>query len=503
MNVAIRVDASQEIGTGHVMRCLTVADGLAKQGAYIRFIVRHMPPHLAEMIKSKGFDCKQLNSLSARNQLDELKHANWLGTSQVKDAEESIAELADKKWDWLIIDHYALDFRWESILRNTTQKLMVIDDIADRKHDCDVLLDQNFYEDMDSRYAEKVPRHCQLMLGPKFALLREDFLEARKTIKVRTGIVKRVLIFFGGIDSENYTGKAIEALSGLSEYHFDVDVVIGAVNPNKDEIMKMCAAQGYLCHVQTRGMAELMANADLAIGAGGTAVWEKCSLGLPSVAIATAENQVKQLSDLATYGYCYLVDNKNNIIESIKLHTNALLDNTYLLTFISQNCLGLVDGLGVNRLISKIIIQKNIKIRQVSKQDEKDVYDWRNHPKIRAASRNKNIIEWNSHQSWFQQVLASENVLMLIAELDKTPIGVVRYDIKGEQAEISIYLIQQNESSGLGYAVLESSEQWIASNQPTLKQLNANVQVSNRASHHLFEKAFYQLESLNYTKVLQ
>ncbi len=502
MNVAIRVDASQEIGTGHVMRCLTLADGLAKHGAYIRFIVRHMPPHLAEMITSKGFDYKQLNSLSTCNQLDELKHAEWLGTSQAKDAEESIAVLADKNWDWLIVDHYALDFRWESKLRDVTQKLMVFDDLANRNHDCDILLDQNFYVDMNSRYAEKVPKHCQLMLGPKFALLREEFLEARKTIKVRTGIVKRVLIFFGGMDSENYTGKAIEALSGLSEYHFDVDVVIGAGHPNKGEIMRMCTTQAYLCHVQTNNMAELMANADLAIGAGGSATWEKCCLGLPSVTMATAENQFKQLSDLAIHGCCYLIQNKNNIIASIKLHTIAVVDNANLLIFISNNCSSLVDGLGVNRLISKVIIQKDIKIRQVSKQDEQDVYEWRNHSAIRAASRNKSIIERSSHQSWFQQMLVNENIVMLIIELNKTPIGVVRYDIQGEQAEVSIYLIQQEKSRGLGNVVLESSELWIASNRPTLKQLNAHVQVSNRASHKLFEKASYQLESLNYTKVL-
>jgi len=350
LKVAIRVDASSQIGTGHVMRCLTLADGLVKQGASVRFIARHMPMHLQEMITSKGFEFRSLNNHNNSGQLDELQHAEWLGTSQHNDAEDTIAVLADKNWDWLVVDHYALDLRWESKLRSSTQKLMVIDDIADRNHECDILLDQNYYVDMELRYQDKVSLNCQLMLGPKYALLREEFREARKTLKVRSGKVKRVLVFFGGMDSQNYTGKTIEALSGLTKYRFDVDVVIGYQHPNKVEIMHSCATHGYLCHVQTNKMAELMATTDLAIGAGGSAIWEKCCLGLPSIAIATAENQIKQLNDLAVNGCCYLVQYKNNIIESLKLHINAAVDNANLLTFISNNCSSLVDGLGVSRL---------------------------------------------------------------------------------------------------------------------------------------------------------
>ena len=502
MFIAFRVDASTQIGTGHVMRCLTLADGLVKQGASVRFIARHMPMHLEEMITSKDFEFKSLIDRNNSDQLDELQHAEWLGTSQHNDAEDTIAELADKKWDWLVVDHYALDFRWESKLRNSTHKLMVIDDIADRRHECDMLLDQNYYVDMELRYRDKVSLNCQLMLGPKYALLREEFLEARKTLKVRSGKVKRILVFFGGVDLQNYTGKTIEALAGLDDYNFHVDVVIGYQHPNKAEIMHICAKHGYLCHIQTNKMAELMVTADLAIGAGGSAIWEKCCLGLPSIAIATAENQIKQLNDLAVNGCCYLVQHKSNIIESLKLHINAALDNACLLTFISNNGTSLVDGLGLNRLISKILIKKNITIRQISIHDEKNVYEWRNHPAIRSASRNKSIIEWSRHQSWFQQTLESENVVMLVAELEKTPIGVIRFDIQSEQAEVSIYLIQREESIGLGYAVLVSGERWMLSNYSSLKQLNANVQIGNHASHKLFEKAGYQITSTNYTKVI-
>lgn len=502
MNVAIRVDASIKIGTGHVIRCLTLADELQRHGAYVRFLAKQMPSALRDMILLKGHDFRLLSSNLSNQQIDELKHSEWLGTSQANDAQESISELADRNWDWLIVDHYALDFRWESKLRNITQNLMVVDDLADRNHDCTLLVDQNFYIDMEHRYADKVPKDCQLLLGPKYALLKREFLDARQRTKNKTGVVHKVLVFFGGVDAQNYTQKAIEALSELTEYHFQVDVVIGAVHPNKDKIITLCDNRGYRCHVQTNKMSDLILNADLAIGAGGISTWERCCLGLPSLVIATAENQIKQLRDMASIGSCYLIDNPKSITESFRLHISALLENSYLLNCIAVNCKDLVDGLGAGRLINKLLISKVVKVRLVTKQDERNIYEWRNHPSIRACSRNQNVLEWESHQGWFQKALQNQDIIMLIAERSQTPIGVIRYDVQGEQAEVSIYLIQNENNKGLGSAVLECSEIWIKSNRPDLKRLNANVLVNNYASHRLFEKASYQLESLNYTKVL-
>ena len=269
--VAFRVDATAQIGTGHFRRCLTLAEALQQRGAQIRFVSRGLPDHLRDMLTARDMDFAPLSEAVTSAAPGDLAHSIWLGTSQAQDASDSAAVLAGREWDWLVVDHYALDARWESAMRNTAAKIMAIDDLADRQHDCDALLDQNYYRDMQTRYDGKVSEYCRMLLGPRYALLREEFRELRAQLKPRTGDVRRMLLFFGGVDAGNYTGLAIEALSGLVIKGVEVDVVIGAQHPLRTEIEQACATHGYVCHVQTSRMAELMAAADFAIGAGGSA----------------------------------------------------------------------------------------------------------------------------------------------------------------------------------------------------------------------------------------
>ena len=193
--IAFRTDASDQIGTGHFMRCLTLADGLKQRGAQICFVSCHLPEQLRSILVAKGHEFVLLDSVQNALALDELAHAHWLGGTQAEDAADTIRALSDRILDWLVVDHYALDFRWESALRQTAKKIMVIDDIADRQHDCDVLLDQNFYADMQTRYTGKVPSHCRLLLGPRYALLRDEFRQLHEHVKPCSGPVKRMLVF--------------------------------------------------------------------------------------------------------------------------------------------------------------------------------------------------------------------------------------------------------------------------------------------------------------------
>ena len=347
--IAFRVDASNHIGTGHFMRCLTLADELKKRGAQIRFISRNLPTHLSDLLAEKGMEYLSLSTDVAKESIDELVHANWLGTSQAQDAQVTIQALADQSWDWIVVDHYGLDGRWESTVRDSCKKLMVIDDLADRQHDCDVLLDQNYYVDMQTRYIGKVPGNCQLLLGPRYALLREEFRELRKHVKPRTGEVKKILVFFGGVDADNYTGLALTALAEMNTKRH-IDVVIGAQHPFREQIHNICLAHGYICHVQTTRMAELMAVADLAIGAGGSSSWERCCLGLPGLLVAVAENQVEIAKALNSIGACYYLGEENAVnSDSVKHSINELLVAPDQILSISKQAFSLVDGLGVKR----------------------------------------------------------------------------------------------------------------------------------------------------------
>lgn len=355
MKVAIRVDASSQIGTGHFMRSLTLADALKQRDTQIRFVSRHLPEHLRSMLVEKGHEFVMLDSAKSNMPLDELAHAQWLGVSQVQDAADSIQALSDGAWDWLIVDHYALDKRWESALRETTKKIMVIDDLADRQHDCDMLLDQNFYVDTDTRYIGKVPAHCQLLLGPRYALLREEFRLLHEQVEPRSGPVKCILVFFGGIDADNYTGRAIEALSDLNMPGVKVDVVIGAQHPCSEQILALSKQQGFICHIQTNRMAELMASADLAIGAGGSASWERCCLGLPALLVALAENQINIAKGLDLFGACIYVGTLETASAEVMQSTiSRMVSTPNQINLLAKKAYSLVDGLGIDRVCEEM-----------------------------------------------------------------------------------------------------------------------------------------------------
>lgn len=503
MRIAFRVDASSEIGTGHFMRCLTLALALKKRGVQIRFVSRHLPEYLRQMLSTKGFEFALLNSVQDETALKELAHAHWLGVSQALDATDSINALSTETgtWDWLIVDHYALDTRWESMLRQSARNILAIDDIADRQHDCDILLDQNLYADMETRYTGKVPRLCQMLLGPRYAILRDEFRELHEQVRLRTGPVSRALIFFGGVDSVNYTGLAIEALAEIGMPDLHVDVVIGAQHPDRERIEADCAQRGYICHVQTDKMAELMMTADLAIGAGGSTAWERCCLGLPTLTICVANNQRKQIADAASEGLMYAPELKGEFVPAIRRQVSALIDNCYLRQAICRNGMRAVDGRGVLRVIGALGCS-DIEIRVARQDDAEKLFEWRNHPTVRTASRKPDTINREDHQEWLSSVLASSDRLLLIGQREGFLIGVVRFDIQGDEAEVSIYLAPYINQQGQGRELLQSAEYWFATNRPKINKVNALVLGGNERSQRLFFGAGYQIESTKYSKRL-
>lgn len=499
MKVAFRVDVSAQIGTGHLMRCLTLADALKQRGTHIRIISRHMLEPFQGLLNAKGYEFVPLAHVARGRDVNNLAHSHWLGASQAEDAQETAKALSDMDWDWLIVDHYALDAHWESALRPVVKRIFVIDDIADRQHDSDILLDQNFYSDMNLRYTGKVPPHCQLLLGPRYALLREEFREVREQIKPRIDQVGRVLIFFGGVDAENYTGKAVSAISGL-HCALNVDVVIGAQHPARAEIEAACALYGYVCHVQTSNMSELMANADLAIGGGGVTTWERCCLGLPALVLCLADNQQKLIDDSARAGLLYAPVMECDVTSGLFHHLKALLENPGLRALISRNGMDAVDGSGTFRVLRKMGCN-SVQIRLASERDSENILTWRNHPAIRSVSREKQPIAAGDHELWMQNVLRDEGRDLLIGYWDEhQPVGVVRFDMVGDCAEVSIYVVPGLNGQGLGVELLESAEQWLYCNRPGVKHILANVLGDNASSHRLFNACGYTKDYTCYSK---
>ncbi|MFJ6264932.1 UDP-2,4-diacetamido-2,4,6-trideoxy-beta-L-altropyranose hydrolase [Lysinibacillus xylanilyticus] len=333
MNVFIRVDASYEIGTGHVMRCLTLAHRLKKEGKTIAFICRRAEGNCIDLIEQQGFYVYKLPTCEG---------SLWTYVSEQweTDAKGTIEILQQHYVKKLIVDHYSIDVKWELAIRPFTKKIMIIDDLANRQHDCDILLDQNFYLNKDARYDGLVPPNATLLLGPNHALLREEFIEAKKYIQPFKGKIERLFVFFGGSDPTNETEKVLLAIKPIiDQYKLIVDVVVGNSNPNKLKIKRLCneIVKAHY-HCQVNNIAELMTQADLAIGAGGATTWERIFLQLPTIVIAVAENQIEIAKATHQKGVCIYLGLYNEIfIKDIQNAIGEMLNSNILINKMISN----------------------------------------------------------------------------------------------------------------------------------------------------------------------
>ena len=295
MRIVIRTDASSQIGIGHVMRCLTLADELQQMGCEVSFICRQLDGDMNRYITEKGLRVDIIDQSYTEQDADYNWKSDAISTVNIMERYGCI--------DWLIVDHYMLDHEWEGYIKDSVNSIMVIDDLANRSHSCDLLLDQNHYVDLEHRYDNLVSDTCNKLLGPQHVLLRKEFREMSQNQRVRDGSIKRILIFMGGGDTENITSKTIQAIFKLNRSNIIVDVVVGSSNKLKDEISHECdKLPNFNFHCQTEKMAELIYRADICIGAGGATTWERGMLGLPTITIVTADNQYRTTKDLSKMG---------------------------------------------------------------------------------------------------------------------------------------------------------------------------------------------------------
>ncbi len=321
--IVIRADASSQIGSGHVMRCLTLADALRDAGAEdISFVCREDVGNYIKFIQSQGF-----------------------AVSPIEDAAADVpveAASAERPADWLVVDHYGLDAAWETRARSLSRHIMVIDDLADRKHDCDILLDQNFVRSMQTRYDGLVPDSCRRLLGPAHTLLRKEFSSV--TARPRDGSVRRILVFFGGSDPRGLTLKTVVTL-GRMPAGPTVGVVVGLAHQDKDALEAECHRYGFTLHVQTDHMASLLDAADLVIGGGGTTTWERCKLGVPSITVVMADNQRGITEAVAAEGATVNLGEADDVgPDNLKEAIQNLMKNPESVRAMSERALALMKG---------------------------------------------------------------------------------------------------------------------------------------------------------------
>ncbi|TVO60263.1 UDP-2,4-diacetamido-2,4,6-trideoxy-beta-L-altropyranose hydrolase [Denitromonas ohlonensis] len=494
MKIAVRTDASAQIGTGHVARCQTLADALKARGADVTFYCRHLTDGMETRLTEAGHGVKRFKGGGTP---DDLPHAAWLDGDQETDASEFVEHVSNASPDWLIVDHYALDARWEKRVRRRVGNLLVIDDLADRDHDCDLLLDQNLWPDTATRYDSRLPARTRRLLGPRYCLLRPEF--SRTPRHERDGRVRRILVFFGGVDAHNQTGRVLALLPRAFPLGIAVDVVIGAAHPARDSIVAQCAESGHTLHIQADRMAELIASADLSLGTGGTALWERCCGGLPTLAWPTAFNQRAQLECAAAAGLLHAPEGATHSDEIILRHLLALQESPHWLIGLSKAGLDLVDGRGTERVCREMGCTR-IRIRPAAKADSAMLFEWRNSETVRRVSRDKQPIAFETHTTWLESTLARNDRKLTIGELDGAPVGVVRFDIKGDEAEVSIYLGPDETRAGLGGELLVAAEHWLMAQAEGTRRFRAEVLDDNSKSRQMFLANGYRFERTILTK---
>ena len=301
MNIVFRTDASRQVGTGHDLRCLTLADTLQAAGAQCYFICREHSSNLITQIQQQGFSvcvlpaATEMAITNGRGVEAQSNYAAWLGVDWNTDAVQTKACIGGAAVDWLVVDHYALDVRWEKILRPMCCNLMVIDDLANRVHDCDLLLDQNLGRN-EHDYRQLVPNTCTVLVGSSYALLRPEFSALRDESLRRRTIpqLKRLLISMGGVDQGNATGQVLDVLKTCAlPVDLHITVVMGPHAPWLAQVQALAAGMPWSTQVLAgvSNMAQLMTDSDLAIGAAGSTSWERCCLGVPSIQLVLADNQ--------------------------------------------------------------------------------------------------------------------------------------------------------------------------------------------------------------------
>jgi UDP-2,4-diacetamido-2,4,6-trideoxy-beta-L-altropyranose hydrolase len=353
MKAIFRVDASLQAGGGHVMRCLALAEALRDRGVQTCFICRKYVGNLIALLEGKDMQVRALAAPQTRDGSDGNEDTVWWGVSPADDASQAIEALNGDRPEWLVVDHYGLDIEWERLLRPHVGRILAIDDLANRSHDCDILLDQNYSTDGDLRYGALVTSRCKVLLGPDYALLRKEFCAMRARLAPRQHRKARILVFFTTGDDQGETLKAMQGLELFGKAAC-VDVVVGNANPSDAQIKGKCDELGWRYHRQTDDMPGLIAQADLAIGAGGSSNWERCALGVPALVVILMQNQAPIAQALGHAGVIHNLGWGKDLQAMDYANVLAALSEDRLAEM-SRKSLALVDARGTERIAGLLL----------------------------------------------------------------------------------------------------------------------------------------------------
>jgi UDP-2,4-diacetamido-2,4,6-trideoxy-beta-L-altropyranose hydrolase len=483
-----RADASSDIGWGHAMRCLALAETCREFGVEATFASAQMPAAVRRQLDAAAVPCLELPAGVGRSAEDAA-------------ATRAALRALPHRADWLVVDHYVLGADWEGAVAPEVGAILAVDDAPTRAHNCDALLDQTLGRGA-GEYAGLVPPACRILSGASHAMLRRQFARARPNALARRhgrSGVKRVLVALGGGSAAPTLAAVLEGLT-RTRARPQVDLILGSDERIPAAAERMPALE---VHRSTEQVAGLMEHADVAIGAGGTSAWERCALALPALTVVLADNQRGVVRALERAGAAL------NLGEAAALTAgqvcaaiDALAEDPDALRAYARRAAQVCDGRGAERVYlalgrgERAADGTEVRLRMAATTDEAMLLAWQQDPVTRKFARNPQPPSPSEHHSWMERVLADPDRLLLIAQHASVPAGMLRLDALPAQGarEVSILVAPGRQRLGIGAAMLAAARGLFPA-----WRLEAEVLPGNDASHRLFRRVGYRaLSSTRY-----
>jgi UDP-2,4-diacetamido-2,4,6-trideoxy-beta-L-altropyranose hydrolase len=493
--VLVRADASQGIGGGHVLRCLALANALSARGARVGFVCASLPDDLAARVERSGHAVWRIESPGELLDVSgDWDRAPVSSAAQLHDASQTSAVAREVRPDWVVLDHYRFDHRWAEPVRATAGRLLVVDDLANRPHDCDILVDQTLGR-AAADYERWVPSGCRTLLGARYALLRPEFAAARpRALRRRRDVtgVDRLLVSLGATDIGGTTIRVLEELVAAGTT-CSIDVLLGPSAPSLDAVHRLAAQVGTVkVHVGSDDVSTLLAAADLSVGAAGTSSWERCCLGLPSVTLVIADNQRTVAARLGEAGASLGVDAPEDVAAGVL----SLLADAPRRARMTAAAAAVTSGQGAALVADEMLRDAAASqgaparwtLRGAGPGDSELIWLWRNDPVMRAMAKTSEPIAWTDHAAWFDRMLSAAASSLYLIEVECGPAAMVRFDALDGKAAVSINVNPDMRGRGIGLrSLLLACERYAAEAAPSA--VVAEVRVENEPSLRLFRAA--------------
>ena len=470
----IRADASVSIGTGHVMRCLALAQAWQDRGGEVVFALAQSTPALVERLRAERIDVVCLDGAPGSEE----------------DAGQLVALAQRLGANWVVVDGYQFHPPYQRSVKRAGLKLLFVDDNGEGGRSfADFVLNQNLHAS-PAMYAQR-EANTRLLLGTRYAMLRREFKSWRGWKHEIVERARKILVSVGGSDAPNLGGRVIEAMALLKQHDLEARVIVGAGNPHLDSLQRSAARLDGRVRLERspNNIPELMAWADVAVAAAGSTCWELCLLGVPAMVLDVAENQHGIARSLDAAGVAIHRGGLETGPEDIAERLDELLHAPQLRAEMSERGQRLVDGYGADRVVSALR-SAGLRVRHAEEKDCRLLWEWVNDPEVRSASFSSEAIPWEKHVEWFALKLRDPDCLIFIAEDEQGfPVGQVRFEkMQSGDFETDISIVRERRGLGLGACLMiKAAEQ--AFRETAARRLHAFIKPGNSGSIRLFEDA--------------